>query len=140
MGFKKKPEASLSFIKKTRNPTWIRPDYHEITKKAHIYIYIAINTNPNSLIFQLMTPASSPSLPHFSSHLLSPHPRPSLPHTAHGLTPHAVTLLSPSYMVPPSWTHSHPPSQPHSHSLGIADRTRSFKAQRMFFPLTIYAT
>ena len=123
MGFKKKPEASLSFIKKTRNPTWIRPDYHEITKKAHIYIYIyiAINTNPNSLIFQLMTPASSPSLPHFSSHLLSPHPRPSLPHTAHGLTPHAVTLsltlLSPTRMVVAPLTDSLSPTLTASLSL-----------------------
>ena len=89
--------------------------------KKPIYIYIAINTNPNSLIFQLMTPASSPSLPHFSSHLLSPHPRPSLPHTAHGLTPHAVTLsltlLSPTRMVVAPLTDSLSPTLTASLSL-----------------------
>ena len=50
------------------------------------------NINPNSLISQLMPPASSPSLPHFCSNLFSPHPRPSLPYTAHGLTPHVAKL------------------------------------------------
>ena len=150
-GFLKKKKKTRSgsgsgsgFIKKIRNPTRIRPDYHKITKKPPIYI--AININPNSLIFQLTPPASSPSLPHFCSHLLSPHPRPSLPHTTHGLTPHAVTLRltashltqsrsvsrsfhPPAWLSPPSRTHSHPPSRPHSHSPGTADRTRSFKAQ-----------
>ena len=127
-GFKEKKKnrngsrSGPGFIKKTRNPTQIRPDYHEITKKPpHIYIYIAINTNPNSLIFQVTPPASSPSLPHFSSHLLSPHPCPSLPHTAHGLTPHVVmlrlTILSPTRMVVTPLTDSLSPTLTASLSL-----------------------
>ena len=87
-------------------------------------IYIAINTNPNSFIFQLTPPASSPLLPHFSSQLLRPHPRPSLPHTAHGLTPHVVTLcLTASHLMqsrsshPPIWCLPHGLILTHPHSL-----------------------
>ena len=104
MGFFKKTRSGSrsgpGFIKKTQNPTWIRPSYHGITKKPP-YIYIAKqNINPNSLISQLTPPASSPSLPHFCSNLFSPHPRPSLPYTAHGLTPHVATLrLTASHLM-----------------------------------------
>ena len=103
-GFKEKKKSKRvwvgsGFYQKNPKPD---PITMKLLKKPP-YIYIAINTNPNSLIFQVMPPASSPSLPHFSSHLLSPHPYPSLPHTAHGLTPHVVTLrltiLSPTRMV-----------------------------------------
>ena len=90
----------------------------------YIYIYIAINTNPNSLIFQLTPPASSPLLRHFSSQLLRPHPRPSLPHIAHGLTPHVVTLrFTASHLMqsrsshPPTWCLPHGLTLTHPHSL-----------------------
>ena len=82
------------YKKKTRNLTWIRPGYHEITKKTPIYI--AINTNPNSFIFQLMPPASSPSFPHFK---LSAHTSSILTIVLHYLTQHTASHLTQSRSV-----------------------------------------
>ena len=59
-------------------------------------IYIAINTNPNSFIFQLMPPASSPSLPHFK---LSAHTSSILTLLPHCLTQHTTSHLMQSRSV-----------------------------------------
>ena len=88
-------------FKKKKNPKWIwvkfgfykksgsKPDPNPEPDPARLFlnykkppIYITVNTNPNSLIFQLMPPGSSPSLPHFSSCLLNPHPHYLTQHTA----------------------------------------------------------
>ena len=85
-GFKKKTRTGSGFYKKSgpkpRPGLGPGPIIPKLLKTPYIYRY-KLTLTPS-----FFNSASSPSLPHFSSHLLT---LTASHHTAHGLTPHTVT-------------------------------------------------
>ena len=86
MGLKKKTRTGSGFYKKSgpkpRPGLGPGPIIPKLLKTPYIYRY-KLTLTPS-----FFNSASSPSLPHFSSHLLT---LTASHHTAHGLTPHTVT-------------------------------------------------